>query len=97
MSEMSRYRAKRTRNKQKYLKKRRRRVYIWAAAVLLIVVALIVGVFALYGFDYRNLPFMKKQTAGPTYKQPADRVTALIIGVKETSVGEEADAFLLAS
>ncbi len=97
MSEMSRYRAKRTRNKQKYLRKRRRRVFIWAAAVLLIIAVLIVGVFALFGFDYRNLPFMKKQTAGPVYKQPADRITALIVGVKDTSVGEEADAFLLAS
>ncbi|MFA5867501.1 MAG: LCP family protein [Actinomycetota bacterium] len=94
---MSRYRAKRTRNKQKYLRKRRRRVFIWAAAVLLIIAALIVGLFALIGFDYRNIPFLKKQAVGPVYKQPAERVTALIIGVKDTSVGEEADAFLLAT
>ncbi len=97
MSEMSRYRAKRTRNKQKYLRKRRRRVFIWAAAVLLIIAVLIVGLFALIGFDYRNLPFLKKQSVGPVFKQPADRVTALIVGVKDTSVGEEADAFLLAT
>jgi polyisoprenyl-teichoic acid--peptidoglycan teichoic acid transferase len=97
MSEMSRYRAKRTRNKQKHVRKRRRRVFIWAAAVLLILAALITGIFAIYGFDYRNLPFMKKQKTGPTYKQPTERITAVIIGVKETSVGEEADAFLLAT
>lgn len=100
MSEMSKYRAKRTRNKQNHFHKRRRRVLIWAAAVLLVVAAVIVGILALYGFDYRNIPFMKKQQkkqTGPVYKQPMERVTALIVGVKDTSVGEEADAFLLAS
>jgi anionic cell wall polymer biosynthesis LytR-Cps2A-Psr (LCP) family protein len=97
MSELSRYRAKRTRNKQKYLRKRRRRVFIWTAAVLLIIVGVLVGVFALYGFDYTNLPFFKKAKAGPAYSQPKERATALIVGVKDTSVGEEADSFLLVS
>lgn len=97
MSELSRYRAKRTRNKQKYLRKRRRRVFIWTAAVLLIITAVLVGIFSMYGFDYRNLPFLKRQQTEPAYKQPKERATALIVGVKDTSVGEEADSFLLAS
>ena len=83
MSELSRYRVTRTRNKQKYLRKRRRRVAVWTAAVLLIIAALLSVSFD-YWPGYRNLPFFKKSQAGPSFKQPKDRVTALIIGVKDT-------------
>lgn len=97
MEELSSYRAKRTRNKQKYVRTRRRRVFIWSAALLLVVAIILVGVFALYGFDVNKLTFLKKQKAGPAYTQPKDRVTALIVGVKDTAVGEDLDSIVVAT
>lgn len=95
MSDLSQYRGKRTRNKHKYLRKRRRRVFLWVAAVLLLVAAVVAGVFAMYGFDINRLPFMSKSKAGQALTQPKERVTTLVVMVKDTGIGEEASAVIL--
>lgn len=95
MSDISQYRGKRTRNKQKYLRKRRRRVFVWIAAVLLIVAAAVAGVFAMYGFDVNKLPFMSKSNTGAALTQPKGRITTLVVTVKDTDVGEEVSAIIL--
>ncbi len=97
MSDLSQYRGKRTRNKQKYLRQRRRRTIVWVAAILLILIAAGVGVFSLYGFDVNKLPFMGNSLTGAALKQPQERITALVVGVKDTSVGEEAQTFEIAT
>lgn len=97
MSDLSQYRGKRTRNKQKYLRKRRRRVFIWTAAILLILIAAGAAVFSLYGFDISKLPFMRQSNAAAALKQPQERVTALVVGVKDSAVGEEAVSFAVAT
>ena len=95
MSDFSQHRGKRTRNKQKYLRMRRRRVFLWVAAVLLIVVAAVVGVFAMYDFDINKLPFMSKGDAIQALTQPKERVTTLVVIVKDAAAGEEASSVML--
>lgn len=97
MSDFSTYRETRTRHKKKHLQKRRRRVILWVAAILLVIAGLIAVAGTIIGWDINNLPFMKKSEKKPSVNQPATRATALIIGVKETEAGEEAEALMLAT
>jgi polyisoprenyl-teichoic acid--peptidoglycan teichoic acid transferase len=95
MSDLSQYRGKRTRNKHKYLRKRRRRVFLWIAAVLLLVAAAAAGVFSMYGFDINKLPFMTKTNKGQALVQPKQRVTTLVVIVRDNDVGEELAGIVL--
>jgi anionic cell wall polymer biosynthesis LytR-Cps2A-Psr (LCP) family protein len=94
--ELSRSRARRTTTKKKFKQTQRKKLIIGIAVLCGFVLVVFAGLLIGSGGRLSAVfPFLKKQQKTPLYKEPAERVTILLIGTNSSSVIESADALML--
>lgn len=94
--ELSRSRARRTTTKKKFKQTQRRKLFIGIAVLCGLLVVVFAGLLIGSGGRLSAVfPFLKKQQKTPSYKEPAERVTVLLIGTNASSVIESADTLML--
>lgn len=92
---VAQYRTKRVLTKKKYIRKRRMRILLILSLLVAVLVALGVAGSVWSKSLAKYIPFLREEKKEPTFTQPRERVTFLVIGVDEEDPSRKADTLMV--